>query len=449
MHILIVGAGVVGTNLAEQLSREGQEISVVDHNPNLIRKLSEKLDVRTVVGEATSPDILRQAGIERADMLIAVTNVDELNLVLCMLGKKMGVQSCIARMRNQEYTQDEQLLDVKELGVDLQVNPEEIIVKKALQIIDTPLSTEVADFGDGHILLRGFHIEEDAPIAGRRLADLAEASSMDSFLIIGISRKGELIIPTGADIIQPDDTIYVVISDTTLPLFIPFVTKRVSKIERVVIYGATRAGVQLTRKLIERDLKPVLIEDDPERAQAAAHELPKARVMVGDGADQEILLDANIKETDLFIALSEDDELNLLTSLLARSMGAKQLMVQAEDPDYVPIYDGIGLDVVINPRLITVSEILKLVRRGRVQNVFRIHGHDAEVLEIEAGARGPAVGHPLAEVKFPKGAIVCAVMRNNSMMIPNGKTVVQPGEHVVLFALPSAVGKLEKLFGGN
>ncbi len=449
MRMLIVGAGIVGSNLAGSLSKEGHEVAVVDSDAAKIRRLSEKLDVLAIVGEGTRPSILKRAGVQNADIVIAVTNVDEVNLLVCMMADKMGARRKIARVRNEEIGHPAFGLKLSDLHVDRIINPEEIVVRSVEQILGTPGATDVADFADGEILLRGFHVPKDAPIAGTKIAELREVAAMDAFIVTGISREGKLHIPRGRDVIQADDTIFVMVLKDMLPLFLPFVNRRVSEAERVVIFGATTAGRRLAQVLEPKLESVVLIDPSEDRTELAAAILKKTMVLRGEGTDLEVLQEASIDKADAFVALSDDDEANLLASLLARRHGAKRLIVQAANAEYVPVLDSIGIDITVNPRLITVGTILEYIRRGQVKSVVKLADSEAEAIEFKVTPECEAVGKKIHELQFPEDAVIGAIARDEQMMLPTGNTVIHANDEVVVFALPKAIPRVERLFGGK
>lgn len=447
MRILIVGAGVVGYQLAEELSREGHDISVIGLDPAKTKKVKEKLDVLVFQGNACQPSMLIKAGIETSEMVIAASNVDEINIMICAMAKKFNVKKKIARIRNLEYTGKDKIFDPKELFVDMAINPDEIIINFIGKIIETPGAISVAEFAGGEILLRGFDVLADSPIAGKKLSEISGLYSLDSFLITGISRNGEMIIPKGEDRIQIKDHIYILVARDLLPLILPMLNKHVTAIQKVVIYGAGSIGIEVAKKLEESIESVTLIEPNSEMAELAASSLSKATVLYGEATDQDLLKEANISNADFFMALSDDDESNLLSSLLSKKQGAKKVIIITDEPDYLPILDSIGMDIVINPRLLTVGAILQHIRRGRIQSVVKLRENETEVIELTPDPKSPVVGKKLSQINFPKGSIVGAIISNGEMIIPYGESVIKSGESVIVFALPQAIPKIEILFG--
>lgn len=446
MKIVIVGAGAVGFNLARQLSKEGHDISVVEKDLDLVKRISEKLDVFVVSGSASSPTILEEVGIKNADMVLAVTNSDEINMVVCMLAHSYGVKTKIARIRSPEFSDDQPLLHQNGFHIDHIVNPEKITINSILNIIGTPGAVYVADFTEGDILLRGFSVPDDAPIVGKRLSELKEIESTDSFLIVAIQRNEEMVIPTGETKILPHDNIFVLVAKEALPYFLPMVNKRADEVEKVIIYGVNRASLELAKKLEDQKIGVTIIEPDNEKAQQAATVLDKTIILQGNALDIDLLKESSIDIADFFLGLSENEQTNILSSLLAKRLGAKKAIVLSVDPAFVPIINSLGMDIVINPRLITVGSILQHIRRGHTLSVVKFQQSEAEAIELIAEEGSKIVGKPLRDISFPQGSILGAIVREGVMQIPAGNTIINPDERVIVFTLPHAIEKVQSLF---
>ncbi|MBI4007188.1 MAG: Trk system potassium transporter TrkA [Planctomycetes bacterium] len=448
MKILIVGAGAVGLNLARQLSNEAHDISIVEQDPALVRKVSDKLDALIVSGNATSKSTLEEAGIQDVEMVLAVTDSDETNIIVCLLAHMYGVKTKIARVRNEEFAVIKSSQNDDLFHVDYMVNPEQITVDSIINIIETPGAIFVADFTVGDILLRGFHVPADAPIVGKKIRELKEIESVDSFLIVAIQKNDAMIIPVGDSQIQPDDNIFVLVARAGLPFFLPMVNRRADEAEKIIIYGATRTGVKLAKRLEHGPVSATIIEPDEEKANAAAVELSETVILHGEATDVGLLKEASIEDVDFFIALTEDEQSNILSALVAKKNGAKKTIVLTNDPQFVPVLSSIDIDIdiVINPRLITAGSILQHIRRGRILSIAKLPGSEAEAIELVAEAGSKIIGKNLSKVHFPEGSIMGAIVRNGTMLIPNGESVVNPGESVVVFTLPKALEKVQSLF---
>ncbi len=446
MRILIVGAGVVGNNLALELSGAGHDVSIVDKQAALIRRIRDRMDVLAVRGNGAEASVLRQAGIETAEMLIAVTNIDEVNLVICMMARHYGVKHKIARLRNDEYTEPDSPLVPSDLGIDTAINPESIITQNLQRILQIPGSLEVASFAGDRVLLASFEVDEGAPVAGKKLLELRDLTTSRSFLVVAIFRGEVSLVPRGDDQIRAGDHVVVLARAGTIGDVVPLVQKSVRQTERVVIYGASLVGRRLAASLQRQLERVVLIEPDAEAAEEAAAALDQVLVLHGEASDPDVLAEADAGGCDAFLSLSRDDEANLLAGLMARRLGAPRLAILTQEPHYVPILTNIGIDVVLNPRLVTVSEILRFIRKGQVHTVTRLSQSEAEVMELEATAGSKITRKPLKEIEFPAGSIIGAVLREGDMLIPDGDCQVAAGETVVVFALPEAIKKIGKLF---
>jgi len=448
MNILIVGAGIVGFNLAQELSHEGHDISIIDADPEKIKVISEKLDVLAVRGNGCLPSTLIQGRIRDAEMVIAVTDKDEINLMVCFLAHKFEVKERFARLRNMELTGENQVFKPEELFVDHAINPAEIIIDSILKIIKTPGAVNVAEFADGQIFFRGFDVPADAPLAGKTIEEIREVCELNAFLVVAIVREGKMIIPKYENRIQAGDKIYVLVDHDFLPLILPMLNRQVDEIQKIIIYGASQIAVHLARELNEFISDVSIIEPSLEKANEAADTLEDTVILHGSGTDPDLFNDINMKDADLFLALSNNDEMNILSALLAKKHGAKRAAVITNDPDYLPILDSIGMDVTINPRLITVSEILKHLRKGQVVNLYKLIEGEAEVLEIVISAESAAAGRLINQLHMPEHSIIGAVLRvDGEMVVPGGSTEILEGDTVIVVTLPDCIGKIEKIFG--
>lgn len=445
MRILIAGAGVVGFNLARQLVAEGQDVALLDSDATAIRHAGERLDVLAVRGHAANLADLRQAGLDQTQLLVAVTREDEVNMVACYLAGEAGVPRRVARVRNLQYAGHPPPVNLAPLHIDRIVNPDEVLVEGVLRIVETPGAFEAADFAEGQICLRGYEVPADAPIAGRRLTEL-RGLGLEGILIVGIIRERRLRVPTGDDEIRGGDHIFMLAARDALPRVQALVVPKATPARRVIIAGGHAPGVHLAARLADRVEEVLLLEPDAERAEAAATALRRCTVLRGEPTDDEVLRDAGVHGADVFVALGPRDDANLLSALLAKRRGAVRTVVMSTDPAYLPILNSIGIDAAVNPRLMTVGEILKELRRGRIHTVAKLQEFEAEALEIEVMGGSPAAGKPLHALRFPKGALVGAVLRGGVPQIPRGDTVLEPGAIVIVFALPAALEKIEKLF---
>ena len=446
MKILIVGAGIVGNNLAQELSEEGHDISIIDQDAEKIRRISETLDVMSVCGNACLPSVLVKAGIRDMEMVIAVANKDEINLMVCSLASKFKVPKRFARLRSMEFTGPGQIFPHEELFVDQAINPGEIITDTVIKLLQTPGAVNVAEFAQGKVLLREFDLPENAPLTGKSIKELASISELDLILIVAIVREGKLIIPKPEDVLQTGDRIYTMVYKEFLPFLLPMLNKTVDEVKKIIIFSANRVSINLAKALEEIVKDVCIIEPSRETANKAADELSKTLVHHGTGTDLDLFNDINMEDVDFFMALSDDDENNILAALLAKKYGARRALVITNDPEYLPILNSIGIDITINPRLIVVSTILKHLRKGGVISVFKLV-EDAEVMELVVDVNSAIAGNKVSDLKFPKDAMIGAVLRQGEMMVPDEGLTILEGDSVIVVVLSSAIEKIEKLFG--
>jgi len=449
MRIVIVGAGAVGFNLATELSREGYNVAVIEQNPVLIKRISDKLDVQVVKGSGTDKATLEKAGIQGAEFLIAVTNMDEVNQVVCMMGHAYGVRRKIARIRNRDFTGKDPLISKREFHINRIINPDEITIDYIMKIMESPGVSLAGEFAKGEIQLRGFHITGDEQLSDKPLYQLKETFSDFPFLIAAIKRGEEIIIPTGMDVLKAGDTIYLIMTMEGHHQFQNILPSGGGKTSKVVIAGAGRIGLELAMRLEQKVDMVTLVDEDREACMAASTCLKKGLAVTGDPLDDDVAKEVHMERADFFVAANEDDHLNLISALLAKKRGVKRTAIITNDPDIVEILGTLDVDVVVNARLIAVEEILRFVKPGKVLSVKKIGDSEAEVIEVLVGKGSKAIGKSLKEMKLPEGALVGAIYRNGKAIIPDGNSVIQVGDNVVAFVLPKVGQKLEKLLAGR
>ena len=440
MRIVIVGGGVVGQNLAEELIQEDHDLTIVDRETDVVHRLAERLDLFALAGDGGSPSVLEEAGVKEAEMVIAVTDSDHLNMFICLLAETMGVRHKLARVRNDEYTTPRALEFIrKKLSIDRIINPEALVVDHISRIIAAPGATDVHELAQGRVLVHTFIIHAGVPLAGKKLKEVRALLPDEPFLIASIGRHGSLIIPGGEDELRIGDRIHVVMGKGALPRFLPLVERRRPPVEKAFLCDAGRLGIAVTR-MVERSVPNVVVfEPDPHRAQMAAATLDYSLVVQGSPTDLDLLQEYDVKTCDLFVAAAEDEEQNLMSALMARRHGARKTIAITNKHANAALLESTGIDVVIEPKILTVSEILAAVRGARVLSVARVEG-DAEAVELLATRKAPIVGRPLKEVKIPRGVLVGAIIHQDSpegpVEIPRGESVVQPQDKVILFTLP-------------
>jgi len=448
MKILIVGAGQVGYFLSDRLSREGHEVTLVDRDEATIQHAQDRLNVLGVTGNGASAEVLEQAGISSTDIFIAVTDLDEVNILACLLAREYQVKTRVARTKSIEYRGNSAKLSKEKLGIDLLINPEDAVAEELVQIACSSGAFDVAEFAGGQVQFLGYRIGKENPLCDLTLAELGELRGIYRFVIVAISRGDETIIPRGDDIIQAGDRIYLFAHQKDLPsiqymLHSGSEEKRSNR--RMFILGGGNIGKQIASSL-ENQSEIKLIDKDEQRCLKLAGELEKTLVIKAEGSDIETLKDEGLEGADVFIAVTEKDETNILTCLLARQQGVRRTLALVSQPELLGLASDLGIDACISPRLAAASTILRFVRRGEIISLATIEGSNSEVLEIEIKAETGILNTPLKELHFPRGAIIGAIVRGEDYEIPTGESRLAAGDRVVIFTLPGSLSKVERFF---
>lgn len=451
MKVVICGAGQVGTSIARHLAGENNDVTVVDQEPALIQKISDTLDVRAIHGFASHPGVLEQAGLRDADMLIAVTYSDEVNMVACQVGHSLfNVPTKIARVRNQNYLLPiwADLFSREHMPIDVIISPEREVARAIGRRLQAPGTLDVVPMVDGKVRVIGVRCDETTPIIETPLRQLTSLFHDLAIVVIGILRNERTIVPKPDDQMLPGDEVYFVCDSAHLTRALASFGHEELEARSVVIAGGGNIGLTLAEE-IEREHPGVhakIIEYNRERARFVAQTLNNTMVLNGDVLDPDILDEANIAQTETFVAVSNDDEVNILSSLLAKRSGCERTVTLINASTYASLITQLGIDTVVNPRAITVSSILQHVRRGRIRSVYSLREDFGEVIEAEALETSILVGRPLKDAKLPAGVIVGAIVRGEKVIMPRGDTVIEAKDRVVVFATYSAVKKVEKLF---
>jgi len=444
LKIVIVGAGEVGYHIAKKLSEEKNEVIIIDKDPRKIRRINENLDVQSFIGSGTSPKILRELGLEEADMIVAATDSDEVNLISCLLARNLNRYMIkVARVKNQEYLQEKDLFKKELLGVDMIINTRSMMVETVLNLINVPGSSEVIEFVGGQVKLIGFSISDESPLAGRQLISIKGFEG--DFLVAAILRGHRILIPHGGDTIQTNDLIYIVARSTDINRILEYFHIKTKETKNILIVGGGEMGAAIAGSLDDRKLNVKIMDMDGERCKQLAVTLKHVIIIRGDGTDRDILREENAGNMDLTIAVTGDEESNVLISLLAKDLGTKRTITRVSKLSYMPVVCSIGLDTVINPRMSAVRAILQYIRRGKIISVAPLREEHAEAIEAEALETSDIVNTPLSKVKFPKGAILGAVIRGDEIIIPRGDTIVKPNDRLIIFAMQQVVPQLEDL----
>ena len=451
MKIIILGAGQVGGTLAENLVGEKNEITVIDSDPVILRALQDRLDLQVVTGVGSHPDVLRKAGAEDADMLIAVTNSDESNMLACQVAYSLfKTPTKIARVRSEQYIiYQEQLYKQQDIPVDHIIAPEQLVTQAIKRLIDYPGALQVVEFAEGKASLVAVKAYYGGLLVGHALSALKEHMPNVETRVAAIYRRGKPIRPLGTTVIEADDEVFFIAASIHIRAVMNELQKLEPAYKRIMIAGGGNIGAGLARQL-EKNHQVKLIERSPKRAEYLASELNNTLVFTGDSSDQELLLEEHIDQFDVFIAVTNDDEANIMSSLLAKRLGVRKAMVLIQRSAYIDLVHGSNIDIAVSPQHATISALLTHVRRGSIDNVYSLRGGAAEAIEIVAKGdeqSSKVVGREIGSLKLPPGTTIGAIVRDEEVLIAHSNTVIKAEDHVVLFLVNKKyISDVENLF---
>ena len=451
MKIIILGAGQVGGTLAEHLASEANDITVVDTDGERLRDLGDRLDIRTVQGRASLPNVLRQAGADDADMLVAVTNSDETNMVACQVAYTLfHTPTKIARVREAAYlTRGEELFDNDAIPVDVLISPEQVVTNYIKRLIEHPGALQVIDFAGGKAQLVAVKAYYGGPLIGQQLRQLREHMPNVDTRVAAIFRRDRPITPRGDTIIEADDEVFFIAAKANIRAVMSEMRRLDESYKRIVIAGGGQIGERLA-EAIESRYQVKIIEMSPARCRYLSDTLDSTVVLQGSASDRDLMLEENIADADVFLALTNDDEANIMSSLLAKRLGAKKVMTIINNPAYVDLIQGGEIDIAISPQLATIGTLLAHVRRGDIVSVHSLRRGAAEA--IEAIAHGDSksskvIGRSIGEINLPPGTTIGAIIRDEEVLIAHDSTVINAGDHVILFLVDKKhIRDVEKLF---
>jgi len=450
VKIIILGAGQVGTSVANNLASEANDITVVDKNSELLLALQDRLDLRVVQGHGAHPDVLLRAGAEDADMILAVTNSDETNMVACQVAYTLfHTPTKIARVRAPGFTRYPELFSQNGLPIDVLISPEQLVTDYIMRLIENPGALQVLDFANGRVRLVAVKAYYGGPLVGNELRQLYEHMPHVDARVAAIYRQGQAIQPEGSTIIEADDEVFFVAATENIRAVMSELRKLEKPFKRLLFAGGGNIGQRLAAAL-ERDYQVKLIERDRRRALAIAEDLPKTIVLHGDVADEDLLLEENIENTDVFCAVTNDDEANILSAMLAKRLGARKVMSLINRPAYVDMVQSGSIDIAISPQQATIGSLLTHVRRGDVVVVHSLRRGAAEAIEAVAHgdpSTSKVVGRMVEEIDLPRGASIGAIVRQDQVLIAHHDTIVQAEDHVILFLVDKhRIPEVERLF---
>ena len=447
MHILVIGAGAIGFQLSKQLSQDGHDITQIDTDPSRVKRVSEQLDIIVAEGNGTSLQDLRGLGIEKVDLVAAMTTNDEVNLLACRMAKKLGVQSAIARIRNPEFAAPDFIFSPQELGVDQFIHPEKETADAIVRLIRQSSATDLVEFAEGKLVLLGMRLDHQSSLLHAPLAELGRQFADIPMRIVAIQRKQQTLIPRGNTTLLSEDRIFV-ISD---PDFIPSVTSLTGlvdhRIEDIAILGGGLIGQFIAQELASQT-RIKLIESQAEKSRQIADQLANVLVIQGDGTDYDLLAVEGLADMDAFIAVTGNDEVNIISTLVAKHLEVPRAIALVNNVDYMPITPAIGLDSVLSKQLLTVNAVQRYVRHQRIASIASLPGLDVEAVEYIAHGGSKITQKPLISIRLPRDSIIGAVVHGDSVIIPRGDTRIQSGDKAVVFARHYVHEEVRKIFGG-
>ncbi|MBS9716294.1 Trk system potassium transporter TrkA [Pseudohalocynthiibacter aestuariivivens] len=450
MKVIICGAGQVGWQIARHLSGEKNDVTVVDNNPELVRRATDTLDVQGIAGFASYPDILARAGAADADMIIAATYSDEVNMVTCQVAHSVfAIPRKIARLRSQSYLDAiySDLYRRDHMPIDVVISPEREVAAAALQRLAAPTAFDTQSFLEGKSQLLGILLEEDCPVLTTPLRQLTDLFSTLSAIVVGVRRKGSLFAPEPGDQLFAGDEIYVFTHTKDMNRTLEVFGKKTKKQERVVIIGGGNVGLAVAQALEKNTsrVRAKVIEKSRACAERAADQLERTIVLNGDGMSTVLLAEANIDRADAVLAVTDDDKTNMLAAVRAKAAGCPMSICLINDPTLVPLMTPLKIDAYINPRSTTVSSILRHIRHGRVREIYSIGDAEAEVIEAQVLSTSPISGQTIRDIDFPEGVLVGAVIKNGEVIRPVGGTRIEEGDVIAIFAMAADVPEVERL----
>jgi len=445
MKIIIAGAGEVGTHLAKMLSLESHNIVVIDTNNERLLNIESHLEVITINGSSTSIQTLKDAGAPKADLLISVTPTQETNVIGCILGKKLGAKKTIGRIDSPEYLRPGNIELFREMGVDSLIYPEQLAAREVVGLLSQVGTTELVNFSGGNLSMIVVRLDEDAPIINKSMMEAAQASIDLDYRAVAITRNGNTIIPRGDDRFRLHDVVYVITNHSGIKELMKFSGKVDYQVKNIMILGGSRIGARIAMQL-ENKANIKLVEIDREKSFKLADQLNNTMVIRGDGSDLDLLIEEGIKEMDAFIAVTGNSETNIMTCLQAKKLGVKKTIAEVENVEYIRLAENIGIDSMINKKFIAASHIFGFTMDPYVSSVKYLTGTDAEVMEIIAQENSKITKAQLKDIDFPRQALIGGVIRGKAGIIARGNTQILPYDKVIVFTLPAAISKVEKLF---
>ncbi len=451
MNIIIVGAGTVGYSLAEHFSQLNHHITVIDHNQELCEQIKNKLDVFVVHAVGSSPAALERAGIKTANMTIAVTPSDEVNLLICSFARQHNVQKRIARVKSDLYTAENSCIDLEQLGVTHVIEPEREVMKKILQYIELPDVLETANFQSDSIYLRGYQITKDMPLANKSLAEIHQLAKDSPLLFVLITREGKSLPPIGDQKLLPGDKIVTIMPKESFETFRSLINRRTSRQKKAIVSGDSLTAIHLAKALKQLCEQVFLVDPDREHGQMAASMLDKVEVIHGDCTDSDLLQEIQVNHADCFIAAGTDTEDNIMSCLLAKTEGTKTVIAIRNSDRYSGLFHSLGIDHIINPKEITYNAIIEKTQLIPIGTYLGLESADIEVSRFRIKSKSPVTGKSLQQLEslFKKSVIIGVIIRNSSIIIPDGQTTIEKDDEVIVICQKKYLNLVNKLFNSR
>lgn len=451
MKIIICGAGQVGYGIAERLSSEGNDVSVIDSSADLVQNIQDKLDVRGYHGHGSHPDTLALAGADQADMIIAVTLHDEVNMVACQVAHSLfSVPTKIARIRSQSYRKShwQNLFAHEHMPIDVIISPEVEVAEVILRRISLPGARDIVPFAEDRVHMLAIDCDEDCPVIDTPLNQLSELFPDLNATIVGILRNGQMLAPRSSDQVLMGDLAYVVTERSQVRRTLGIFGKEKPEAGRIIIAGGGNIGVYLASRIEELmpSARVKIIEQSRDVAISMSDDLDRSVILHGSALDEQLLIEAGVKNTDLMVSITNDDQVNILSSVLAKKLGCKSNLALLNNSGYHGFTNSLGIDDFINPRSVTISRVLQHVRRGRILGVYSLHDGSAEIIEAEALDTSPLVGKPLKKLELPSGVRIGAIIHDDVVYRPTGETIIKPKDRIIMLALSERVHMVEQMF---
>lgn len=445
MKIIIAGAGEVGFQVAKMLSHEDHDIVLIDKLDERLKHVESHIDVGVLKGNAISIKGLEEAGVRNADLVIAATSSEETNITTAIIANKLGAKRTIARISNPEFQEESNKLDLGELGIDAMVFPEDLAAKEIYSLIKRSAVTDSFEFGSGKLSLSGFIVEDDAPIVNKSLMEVVRLTPGIQFTVVAIQHKDKTIIPRGDTKFKARDHVYFISKPSCINDIIKLTGRDVVNINNIMVLGGSLIG-RLFAQMTQHDYKVKLIEKSKEKCFELAEELPGAMILHGDGSNVELLEEEGIEDMDAFVAVTGDSETNIISCLVAKNHGVRRTIALVENIDYISLSQNIGIDTLINKKMIAINNIFRHVREGQVKALTRLHGVESEVLEFSVHKNCKITRVPIKKLNFPRDAVIAGIIREDDSYAASGDMQIEEGDSVVVFTLPNAIHRVEEFF---